>query len=75
MLAATTTDLGRSRAYQEAACQLGNPLGCWALAVALSADCEQREGWRCYEPDEAEAKQARAMACETGWTDAQVCGR
>jgi len=75
MLAMKTTDLGRSRAYQETACQLGSPLGCWGLALALDPDCEEHENMRCYEPNEAEAKQALAMACETGWMDAQACSR
>lgn len=63
-------DPARIRMYLETACQLGGTGMCNELARRLSDDCVPTEELPCYPPDEAQAREARAIACEAGFAEA-----
>jgi len=74
VMAEAAGDVDLSRAYLEQSCQLGSAPACEALAARLAADCEPHEifgeedRWTpCYAIDEAEATEARTIACEAGF--------
>jgi TPR repeat protein len=70
MLRFTRDDPDTSRAYLEAACQLGMPMACEEVGRSLSPGCVVGDFQYCYSPDLAEAQAAYKMACEAGWASA-----
>jgi len=73
-LATRTTDKAAAQAYIETSCQLGNPIACMTLAKALHVGCvpDETQPW-CFPPDEAERREAQAMACDAGWLTGSDC--
>lgn len=74
LLATPTTDKAAAQAYVETSCQLGNPIACMGLAKSLRAGCvpDEIQTW-CFPPDEAERREAQAMACDAGWLTGSDC--
>ncbi len=67
MLAARVEDPLRSRDLAIQGCQLGNPIGCWALGVALAPGCVPQRDQPCFPADADESRRALDMACAAGW--------
>ena len=69
MVERTKADADQSRAYLEAACELGNPMTCAELGHALTPGCIASDQQVCYPPDPSGALAALEMACAAGWGD------